>query len=416
MASFELNKSPQGHVIVSTQMETGEHLLVDVPKMILEWKHVTRSVQIKNANTKEMETKVILNDVSGTALPGELVVIMGPSGAGKSSLLVVISGRQRDFKGSVYVNGSKWNKSTNKKASYVMQDDIFYSTLTVREHLTFQAELQMGKQFNVKQREPRVNYVIEELGLTKCQGTQIGGVRLRGISGDEPASGLDSYMTESVLNQLQALERKGRTMVATIHQPSSELFDLFDRLYLLSDGQPVYNGKASETVEFFSSLGYKCPTYTNPTDYFTRQIIVLDKNSEAADRVKHLIECWRSKVAAMKAKWAIRVKFRLHNTRICPRTPISPDITPILGILLLLPAVPFGGLFLSINDIPDYFVWFACISPVKYAFRGMSRAFWTTVQTIQCDSANEICVAHTGTEVLKYPQLMTEAWDMMLLT
>ncbi|OQS00186.1 ATP-binding Cassette (ABC) Superfamily, partial [Thraustotheca clavata] len=164
MDSIELIKSPHHFIQVSTPLpyiDTSEDLLLDVPKMTLKWKYVTRSVQIKNANTKEMETKVILNDVSGTALPGELVVIMGPSGAGKSSLLDVISGRQRDFKGSVYVNGSKWNKSTNKKASYVMQDDIFYSTLTVREHLTFQAELRMGKQFNVKQREQRVNYVIE---------------------------------------------------------------------------------------------------------------------------------------------------------------------------------------------------------------------------------------------------------------
>ncbi|OQS04666.1 ATP-binding Cassette (ABC) Superfamily, partial [Thraustotheca clavata] len=461
-----------------------------------------------------------------------------------------------------------------------------------------QAELRMGKQFNVKQREQRVNYVIEELGLTKCQDTQIGGLRLRGISGgerkrlsfateiltnpsllfvDEPTSGLDSYMAESVVNQLQALARKGRTVVATIHQPSSELFDLFDRLYLLSDGQPVYNGKASEAVEFFSSLGYKCPTYTNPTDYFMRQISVLDKNSEATERVKRLIECWRNKEAEINVNEQqfpeiesfsdysdthlgvlgqmhvlckrnvtriLRDKFafgaRLMQSTIISvvvgliffnlgytqsgiqsftgaiffivinqffsaaspeflavplELPImtreyssglyriwvwylaknlselgfqvffpmvfliplyfmigfgssnaelffsfylyivlltssavglgymvsclsrSPDIAPILGILLILPFVLFGGLFLSINDIPNYFVWFAYISPLKYAFRGLSRSFWKTIPNISCNKTKEVCVATTGIEVLNNLQLneQTMAFDVAYL-
>ncbi|KAF0685462.1 hypothetical protein As57867_022579, partial [Aphanomyces stellatus] len=140
----------------------------------------------------------------------------------------------------------------SRYASYVMQDDVFYATLTVKEHLMFQAELRMGKTFNAVQREARVDYVINELGLTKCRDSQIGGVQdVRGLSGgerkrlsfateiltnpsllfvDEPTSGLDSFMAESVILQLQKLAREGRTVVATIHQPSSELFALFDQL------------------------------------------------------------------------------------------------------------------------------------------------------------------------------------------
>ncbi|OQR81303.1 ATP-binding Cassette (ABC) Superfamily, partial [Thraustotheca clavata] len=85
----------------------------------------------------------ILNNISGVAMPGELFVLMGPSGAGKSSLLDVIAGRQKDYSGCVLVNGEKWTKQMNKLASYVMQDDVFYETLTVKEHLMFQAELRM---------------------------------------------------------------------------------------------------------------------------------------------------------------------------------------------------------------------------------------------------------------------------------
>ncbi|OQR88557.1 ATP-binding Cassette (ABC) Superfamily, partial [Achlya hypogyna] len=318
--------STDTHYITVATPKAGADILVDVPKITLEWKHVTKVVKVKNTATKQVEDKVILNDLSGAAVPGELVVMMGPSGAGKSSLLDVIAGRQKEYTGTVLANGNKWTKQMNKYASYVMQDDVFYETLTVKEHLLFQAELRMGKTFNASQREQRVNYVIEELGLEKCRDTQIGGGRIRGISGgqrkrlsfateiltnpsllfvDEPTSGLDSFMAESVIQMLQKLAREGRTVIATIHQPASELFVLFDKLVLLSDGQLVYNGKASEAVEYFASQGYPCPNYMNPTDYFMRQIIVLDSKSEAAARVQSLVSNWRG-VAASDDSVAIK--------------------------------------------------------------------------------------------------------------
>ncbi|GLD98850.1 hypothetical protein PINS_up007568 [Pythium insidiosum] len=227
---------------------------------------------------------------------------MGPSGAGKSSLLDCISGRNPKVEGSITVNGQPWSKRMKRFASYVMQDDLFYQTITVREHLIFQARLRMGKTHTVEQQEDRVNTVMEELGLTKCRDTLIGGPSLRGISGgerkrlsfaaeiltnpsllfvDEPTSGLDSFMAETVVLQLQQLARDGRTVIATIHQPSSELFTLFDKLYLLSDGATVFHGKAADSVEYFASLGYQCPAYLNPSDYFMRQLVVMDKATDA---------------------------------------------------------------------------------------------------------------------------------------
>ncbi|KAF0705805.1 hypothetical protein AaE_014373 [Aphanomyces astaci] len=309
------------HYIEIPTPKLGATILVDVPKMTLEWNNVYMSVKIKNQVTKQVEEKIILQDNHGSASPGQLVVLMGPSGAGKSSMLDVIAGRNKDFTGSVTVNGHKWNKAMNRYASYVMQDDVFYATLTVKEHLMFQAELRMGKAFNPEEREARVDYVIDELGLTKCRDSQIGGVTdVRGLSGgerkrlsfateiltnpsllfvDEPMSGLDSFMAESVVMQLQKLAREGRTVVATIHQPSSELFTLFDQLYLLSGGQTIYNGKACDAVAYFASQGLQCPTYMNPTDYFMRQIIVLDPHSDAATRMDVLVQAWQRHWNAM---------------------------------------------------------------------------------------------------------------------
>ena len=126
---------------------------------------------------------------------------------------------------------------------------------------------------------------MEELGLTKCRDNLIGGMSVRGISGgerkrlsfateiltnpsilfvDEPTSGLDSFTAEAVVRQLQQIARDGRTVIATIHQPSSELFALFDQLYLLSDGATVYHGKGSESVLYFASVGYPCPGVSEP--------------------------------------------------------------------------------------------------------------------------------------------------------
>ncbi|KAF0708861.1 hypothetical protein As57867_006171, partial [Aphanomyces stellatus] len=137
MASQDPQIEPDHHfVAINTPKDkVGADILVDVPKMTLEWKNVNMSVKVKNQVTKEVEEKRILQNVHGSASPGQLVVLMGPSGAGKSSMLDVISGRNKNFTGSVTVNGQKWTKQMNRYASYVMQDDVFYATLTVKEHL-----------------------------------------------------------------------------------------------------------------------------------------------------------------------------------------------------------------------------------------------------------------------------------------
>ena len=134
--------------------------------------------------------------------------------------------------------------------------------------------------------------MLNELGLTHCATTKIGNNLIRGISGgerkrtsigvelitnpsmvflDEPTTGLDSKTAENVVSLLVKLAQKGgRTVVSTIHQPSSQIFGLFDELILLVRGNIIYQGKSNMAVNYFSSIGYECPKLTNPADYFMK--------------------------------------------------------------------------------------------------------------------------------------------------
>ncbi|KAG7386895.1 hypothetical protein PHYPSEUDO_015100 [Phytophthora pseudosyringae] len=322
--------SPQPYIGVSTPRSApsggspkndtpSKNRVVEAPRLTLEWRSLQLEVVVQSAQrTKEPEQKIILESMSGVARPGELLVVMGPSGAGKSSLLDCISGRNNAIKGQVTVNGSPWGKELKRFAAYVMQEDLFHATLTVREHLALQARLRMSGSFSREQYLGRVDTLLEEFGLSKSKDTLIGGWMQRGISGgerkrlalatelltnpsvlfaDEPTSGLDSFMAKSVVQQLRRLAaNEGRTVVATIHQPSSEVFALFDRLELLADGATIYQGKAVDVVEYFASCGYECPTFVNPADYLMEKIVVVDADTDRAgvERVRTLKETWKT--------------------------------------------------------------------------------------------------------------------------
>lgn len=150
---------------------------LSVPKLAISWENVGFQVKIKDPATGEVENKTILKSVSGEAVPGELMVLMGPSGAGKSTLLDCISARNRSCTGTILVNGKSWSKRVAKHTGYVVQDDLFYANLTVLEHLTFQAELRMGKSCPKAVRGLRVRSIISEMGLTKVTNTPIGHAR-----------------------------------------------------------------------------------------------------------------------------------------------------------------------------------------------------------------------------------------------
>ncbi|XP_038978846.1 ABC transporter G family member 1-like [Phoenix dactylifera] len=241
-------------------------------------------------------SRVILAGLTGYTRPGELLAIMGPSGCGKSTLLNALAGRLDSGtkqSGQVLVNG--WHQTLAFGTSaYVTQDDILMTTLTVREAVYYSAQLQLPDSMSKSEKKERAETTIREMGLQEAMDTRIGGQASKGISGgqkrrvsicieiltrpkllflDEPTSGLDSAASYHVVNRIVDLSRHhGRTIIASIHQPSSEVFELFDNLCLLSSGKTVYFGPASLTNEFFSQNGFPCPSMRNPSDHFLRTI------------------------------------------------------------------------------------------------------------------------------------------------
>ncbi|XP_020703549.2 ABC transporter G family member 11 isoform X1 [Dendrobium catenatum] len=238
----------------------------------------------------------ILSGVTGFARPGEVLAIMGPSGCGKSTLLDALSGRlgsQMSQSGLILVNGRRQMLSYGTLA-YVTQEDILMTTLTVKEAIYYSAELLLPDWMSKSQKRERAEQVIIEMGLQDAMETRIGGRSKKGISGgqrrrvsicieiltrpkllflDEPTSGLDSAASYHVMSRIVNQARQhGGTVITSIHQPCSEVFELFDNLCLLCSGNTIYFGPISSTSKFFALNGYPCPPMMNPSDHFLRTI------------------------------------------------------------------------------------------------------------------------------------------------
>ncbi|EAR86482.2 ABC transporter family protein (macronuclear) [Tetrahymena thermophila SB210] len=260
----------------------------------------TIDISFKNlqyyANTKTGK-KCILNGVDGVFKSGQISAILGPSGSGKTSLLNLLCHRIKktnkvDFSGEICANNISYNsKQFSNFASYVMQDDILMETMTVKECFQFAAKLKTaGTQ---EQKEALVHETIRSLKLEKCQDNFIGGLFVKGISGgerkrtsigfelisnpaciflDEPTSGLDSFTAYSLIHLLkQFAQNKNKTVIFTIHQPSFDIWNLFDHVILMQQGSFIYQGPGNnKIIEYFSSLGYKCPIKSNPADYLMK--------------------------------------------------------------------------------------------------------------------------------------------------
>jgi len=156
----------------------------------------------------------------------------------------------------------------------------------------------------------RVDKLMESLRLEKAADTKIGGPLVKGVSGgerkrtsigvelitdpnliflDEPTTGLDSFTASNVVEVLKALAESGRTVISTIHQPNSECFENFDQLMLMAQGKIIYMNDASKAVDYFKSIGYVCPSQTNPADFFMNTMSIEaydDVDFEDADLVK----------------------------------------------------------------------------------------------------------------------------------
>jgi len=293
-------------------VEKGEGILLSWSNLTVKVPGKKPSLCCPGSSRKEPEpAKKLLDQVTGQARPGELLAILGASGAGKSTLLNTLAFRNLvglEVEGKRLANKKAVSTTSLTAVSgYVQQEELFISVLSVTEHLTFQSLVRMPKGLRRSARRERVEEVIKELGLASSADTMIGdlsGGEKRRLSVaselltdpkllfcDEPTSGLDSHMAASVVDLLLGLAAQGRTVVCTIHQPSSQVFATFDRLLLLAEGRTAYIGAARGTSkDFFASQGFPCPQDFNPADHLI-SLLAVEPGNEAEDRARVSLLC-----------------------------------------------------------------------------------------------------------------------------
>jgi len=259
------------------------------------------SVTEKNGNTKR-----ILHGVAGSIPACQLCAIMGPSGAGKTSLLNILGARVTDgVSGEVLFNDQPPTKASRRLMGFVMQRDIFLETLTVQDTLRTTALLRMPASHTSSEKIKRAETVIDEMGLRKCAHTRIApqGLRGGGISGgelkrlnvanelladpallflDEPTTGLDSTSALALTASLKTLSQEsGRTIVASIHQPSGKVVSLFDFLIVLCDGRIVFQGEPERICPYLAAIGFPCPPGWSASDHMMELVNSADEERKS---------------------------------------------------------------------------------------------------------------------------------------
>lgn len=255
---------------------------------------------------------------------GQLVAIMGGSGVGKSTLLSLLNGSLRPQSGSITINGHDISEPAAKALiGYVPQDDLLIEELTVYQNLWYTAKLCFDKMPD-DELDRKVISVLTQLGLDAAKDLKVGSPINKYISGgqrkrlnialelirepailflDEPTSGLSSTDTEKVINLLKEQTGKGKLIVVNIHQPSSDVYKLFDRLWLLDKGgYPVFDGNPIEAVSYFKGAANyadsdtsTCPTCGNVNPEIVLNIIDetrLDSSGNRTEERKVTPKMW----------------------------------------------------------------------------------------------------------------------------
>ncbi|KAM0828024.1 hypothetical protein ACQ4PT_067814 [Festuca glaucescens] len=276
------------------------------------------SNRLASSDTLPSNMKALLDGISGQAREGELFAVMGASGSGKSTLVDALAGRvaRGSLGGTVTLNGEPLQgRRLRAISAYVMQDDLLYPMLTVRETLLFAAEFRLSRALSPAAKRERVDTLIGQLGLANAADTVIGDEGHRGVSGgerrrvsigtdiihdpillflDEPTSGLDSASAFMVVQVLRTIARSGSVVVMTIHQPSSRILGILGRLLLLSRGRTVYAGTPAGLKPFFSDFGTPIPDNENPAEFALDTIRELEGRPDGAKPLADFNAGWQA--------------------------------------------------------------------------------------------------------------------------
>ena len=265
-----------------------------------------------------------MHDLSFTLRSYELLAIMGGSGTGKTTLLSLLNGTLKPQQGTITINGHDISEPAAKDLiGFVPQDDLLIEELTVYENLWFTAKLCFEGMAD-EEIDKRVMNTLKVLGLDAAKDLKVGSAINKFISGgqrkrlnialelirepavlflDEPTSGLSSADTETVINLLKEQTMKGKLIIVNIHQPSSDVYKLFDRLWLLDKGgYPVFDGNPIDAITYFKDKANyadaetsACPTCGNVNPEIVLNIIdekALNSSGELSDERKTTPQEW----------------------------------------------------------------------------------------------------------------------------
>ena len=265
-----------------------------------------------------------MHNLSFNLQNGELLAIMGGSGTGKTTLLSLLNGSMKPQEGTITINGHDISEPEAKDLiGYVPQDDLLIEELTVYQNLWFTAKL-CFEGMAEEELDRRVMKTLKDLGLDAVKDLKAGSAINKYISGgqrkrlnialelirepavlflDEPTSGLSSADTEKVINLLKEQTLKGKLIIVNIHQPSSDVYKLFDRLWLLDrGGYPVFDGNPIDAITYFKEAAHyadaetsACPMCGNVNPEIVLNIIdekTLNSNGEVSDERKMTPQEW----------------------------------------------------------------------------------------------------------------------------
>ena len=278
----------------------------------------------RNINFRFPNSDNGMHNLNFTLHSGELLAIMGGSGTGKTTLLSILNGSLIPQEGQITINGHDISEQKAKDLiGFVPQDDLLIEELTVYQNLYYTAKLCFAS-LSEEEIDRRVMKILKDLGLDATKDLKVGSAINKYISGgqrkrlnialelirepavlflDEPTSGLSSADTEKVINLLKEQTYKGKLVVVNIHQPSSDVYKLFDRLWLLDKGgYPVYDGNPIDAITYFKSAANyadaetsACPTCGNVNPEIVLNIIdekAINNTGETSDARKMTPQEW----------------------------------------------------------------------------------------------------------------------------